>query len=517
MNHNMLELDNQWLSFEQVKDVLGHDQKISITPDTQERIQKCREYLNKKVNTSDDLFYGINTGFGYLQNVAIDKEQVEQLQYNLLMSHACGLGEEVPQDIVKLMLMLKIKSLGYGHSGVQLSTANRLIEMYNNNVLPVIYTQGSLGASGDLAPLSHLSLPLIGMGEVSMPMSTNKSEYLRMNADEALQKLGWMPIQLQSKEGLALINGTQFMTGYGMWCLKNAERLLKLADLIAALSYDAFHCSLSPLHESIHRVRPHKGQVETAARLREYLQGSEIAAQQKQQVQDPYSFRCIPQVHGASKDVFENVLNVFLTEINSVTDNPNIFPDEDLIVSGGNFHGQPLALHLDFLSIAMAEIGSISERRTYQLISGQRNLPPFLVKNPGLNSGFMIPQYTAAGIVSENKQLCTPSSVDSIPSSNGQEDHVSMGANAATKCYRLINNIEKILAIELLTAAQALDFRRPLKSSPVIENFIAEFRKQVSFNERDRILHNDMMNAISFIQTFKFEPQRDEGTNNHKA
>jgi histidine ammonia-lyase len=496
MNQNELQLDNQWLSFEQVKDMLGHNQKLTISSDTRERIQKCREYLDEKVNASDDLFYGINTGFGYLQNVAIDKDQVEQLQYNLLMSHACGLGEEVPADIVKLMLMLKVKSLGYGHSGVQLSTVDRLVEMFNNDVLPVIYTQGSLGASGDLAPLSHLSLPLIGMGEVYF-------EGKKVSSKDALANMGWKAIQLQSKEGLALINGTQFMTGYGMWCLKKAEQLLQLADLIAALSFDAFDCVLSPLHEAIHKIRPHKGQIVTAARLREYLKGSEISTQEKQQVQDAYSFRCIPQVHGATKDVFENVLNVFLTEINSVTDNPNIFPDEDLIVSGGNFHGQPLALHLDFLSIAMAEIGNISERRTYQLISGQRSLPPFLVKDPGLNSGFMIPQYTAAGIVSENKQLCTPSSVDSIPSSNNQEDHVSMGANAATKCYRLINNVEKVLAIELLTAAQALEFRRPLKSSSIIENFVGEFRKKLSFNEKDRILHDDMINAIHFIQHYQ--------------
>lgn len=490
-------LDKNWLSFEQLKEAVINDLPIAVSDMAAASVKKCRDYLDKKVEDSDELFYGINTGFGYLQNVAIDKDQIEQLQYNLLMSHACGLGEEVPKEIVKLMLMLKVKSLSYGHSGVQLETVQRLIDMYDNDVLPVIYTQGSLGASGDLAPLSHLSLPLIGMGEVCFK---NK----KASSKDILEQLGWNNIQLRSKEGLALINGTQFMTGYGIWSLMRAERLLKLADLIAALSFDAFGCVLSPLHESIHRVRPHKGQIETAAKLREYLQGSEIAAQKKQQVQDAYSFRCIPQVHGASKDVFENVLNVFLTEINSVTDNPNIFPDEDLIVSGGNFHGQPLALHLDFLSIAMAEIGNISERRTYQLVSGQRGLPPFLVKNPGLHSGFMIPQYTAAGIVSENKQLCTPSSVDSIPSSNNQEDHVSMGANAATKCYRLINNVEKVLAIELLTAAQALEFRRPLKSSAVIEKFVFEFRKVVSFNEKDRILHDDMVKAIEFVTSYKF-------------
>jgi histidine ammonia-lyase len=499
MNDHYLHLDRNWLNFEQVKAFIDADHQLSITADARQSIEKCREYLDAKVAASDELFYGINTGFGYLQNVAIDKEQVEQLQYNLLMSHACGLGEEVPPAIVKLMLMLKIKSLSYGHSGVQIATVDRLIAMLNNNVLPVIYTQGSLGASGDLAPLSHLSLPLIGMGTVNYDGKTIPSA-------EALQHFGFEPLQLKSKEGLALINGTQFMTGYGMWCLAKAERLLKFADLIAAVSFDAFNCCLSPLNENIHRVRPHKGQLQTAAKLRDYLVDSEIAQQDNKQVQDPYSFRCIPQVHGASKDVFENVLSVFLTEINAVTDNPNIFPEEDLIVSGGNFHGQPLALHLDFLCIAMAEIGSISERRTYQLISGQRDLPPFLVKNPGLNSGFMIPQYTAAGIVSENKQLCTPASVDSIPSSNNQEDHVSMGANAATKCFRLINNVEKILAIELLTAAQALDFRRPLKTSTVNEHVVSEFRKSVSFNEKDRVLHDDMMKAIKFIQQFQFAP-----------
>lgn len=496
MSYNYLPLDRKWLSFEQVKHLLDFDQQVSITFDAHERIEKCRQYLDRKLQGSDELFYGINTGFGYLQNVAIDKEQIGQLQYNLLMSHACGMGEEVPRDIVKLMIMLKIKSLSYGHSGVQVDTVKRLMEMYNHDVLPVIYTQGSLGASGDLAPLSHLSLPLIGLGEVN-------HQGKRRPSAEVLKELGWETIKLQSKEGLALINGTQFMTAYGMWCLKKCERLLQLADIIAALSFDAFDCVLSPLHPSIHRVRGHKGQQRVAERLRQHLEGSEIGAKSKEQVQDPYSFRCIPQVHGASRGVFETVLEVFLTEINAVTDNPNIFPDEDLIVSGGNFHGQPLALHLDFLSIAMAEIGSISERRTYQLISGQRRLPPFLVKEPGLNSGFMIPQYTAAGIVSENKQLCTPASVDSIPSSNNQEDHVSMGANAATKCDRLVNNVEKVLAIELLTAAQALEFRRPLKSSAFIENFVAAFRQRVDFNEKDRILHDDMIAAAEFLAGYK--------------
>jgi histidine ammonia-lyase len=493
MSYNYLPLDRQHTNFQQIKNLLAFDQLVSITFDAHEKILKCREYLDEKMKAPDALFYGINTGFGYLQNVQIDKSQLSELQNNLLKSHACGIGDEVPAEIVKLMIMLKIKSLSYGHSGVQIDTVKRLMDMYNNEMYPVIYTQGSLGASGDLAPLSHLSLPLIGLGEVYL-------QGKKMAAADALKQLDWEPISLQSKEGLALINGTQFMSAYGLHNLVQAERLIDWANKIAAISFDAFDCVGDPLNENIHRVRPHAGQGSIAATLRSLLKGSGMSAQKKAQVQDPYSFRCIPQVHGATQDTVNYVKEVFIKEINSVTDNPNIFPDEDLIISGGNFHGQPLALALDFLSIAMSEIGSISERRTYQLISGQRNLPPFLIKNPGLHSGFMIPQYVAAGIVSENKQLSTPSSVDSIPSSNNQEDHVSMGANGAVKCKRIIDNIEKILAIELLTAVQAIEFRRPLRTSDELEAIIADFRKVVSFNDADRILHDDILKAIAFIR-----------------
>jgi histidine ammonia-lyase len=447
------------------------------------------------MENADTLYYGINTGFGFLQNVAINKAQIGELQYNLLKSHACGLGEEVPTAIVKWLLFLKIQSLSYGHSGVQEQTVQRLIDFYNHDITPVVYTLGSLGASGDLSPLAHLSLPLIGLGEVYWRGKKQASK-------DVLKKLDWQPIRLQSKEGLALINGTQFMTAYGIYGLLKAEKLLKMADLIAAMSMDAFDCSLQPFHPKIHEIRAHEGQVKTAQIISTYLKESDIIAQPKTQVQDPYSFRCIPQVHGASKDAMAYFSKVFLREINSVTDNPNIFPADDLIVSGGNFHGQPLALAFDFLCMAMAEIGSISERRTYQLLSGQRNLPLFLVKNAGLNSGLMIPQYTAASIVSENKQLCTPACVDSIVSSNGQEDHVSMGANAATKCLRVLNNVERILAIELLTAAQALEFRRPLRSSKVIERVHQAFRKKVSFNESDRVLSEDMHAAIRFLNQY---------------
>jgi len=501
MNHH-LQIDTHWLNFSQLHQTIQQQIEISISEEAKEKIKHCRNFLDQTLSQSDAIYYGINTGFGFLQNVPIDKTQIEQLQYNLLMSHACGLGEEVPKGIVRLMLLLKIKSLSYGHSGVQLQTVNRLVDMYNQDVLPVIYTQGSLGASGDLAPLSHLSLPLIGLGEVMY-----KGE--KMSTAKAFEQLGWQAVTLQSKEGLALINGTQFMSAYGIYCLQKAEHLLQMADLITALSYDAFDCTTEALHALIHTIRPHKGQVHTAATIRKYLEGSHIATQAKVQVQDPYSFRCVPQVHGATKDTFDFVLNTFMQEINAVTDNPNIFPDEDRIVSGGNFHGQPLALGLDFLSIAMSELANISERRIYQLISGQRGLPLFLVKQPGLNSGFMIPQYTAAGIVSENKQLCTPSSVDSISSSNNQEDHVSMGANAATKCYRVIENVEKVLAIELMSAAQALEFRRPLQSSPVVENLVQLYRKEVSFNEADRVLHDDMIRSVGFIKKYSFNSSPD--------
>lgn len=496
MSYNYLPLDSKPLNFQQIKHLLDFDQLVSITFDAHEKVLACRSYVDEKMKDSESKYYGVNTGFGYLQNVQISTDQIEQLQYNLIVSHACGLGEEVPEPIVKLMMMLKIKQLSYGNSGVSINTVIRLMDMYNHQILPVIYTQGSLGASGDLAPLSHMSLPLLGLGEVNYKGK-------RMTSAEALAIMNWEPIHLQSKEGLALINGTQFMNAYGLYCLIKAEHLLKMADLIAALSIEAFDCVTEPFHEAIHSIRGHKGQIDTAGKIRLYLNGSSIATQPKIQVQDPYSFRCIPQVHGASKDAFEHILSVFMQEVNAVTDNPNVFPELDLILSGGNFHGQPLAINLDYLCIAMSEMASISERRTYQLISGQRSLPLFLVKNAGLNSGFMIPQYTAAGIVSENKQLCTPSSVDSISSSNNQEDHVSMGANAATKCFRLIQNVEKVLAIELMTAAQAMDFRRPGTSSPILEMLMKEFREVVAFNDADRILHTDMVNSINFIARYE--------------
>ncbi|WP_215226221.1 histidine ammonia-lyase [Echinicola shivajiensis] len=497
---NMLhEISSERISLEAIIEVIASGRKLSLSKEMERKIQECRAYLDQKVSQDEEaLFYGVNTGFGYLQQVRIDPQEIEQLQYNLLQSHACGVGEKVPKHLVKIMLLTKIQSLAQGHSGVQLVTVQRLVDFYNHDVLPVVYNQGSLGASGDLSPLSHLSLPLIGLGEVYHEGKIKTSK-------EVLAQFSWEPITLRSKEGLSLINGTQFMLSYGAFAVSRAEELFKWADLISVISLEAFNGNVQPFNHLIHAIRPHKGQLETAKVIREYLEGSEIAQAKDKQVQDPYSFRCVPQVHGASKDSLAFVKHTFNVEANSVTDNPNIFPDEDQILSGGNFHGQPLALGFDYLSIAMAEIGNISERRTYQLLSGARGLPLFLVNDPGLQSGLMIPQYTAASVVSENKQLCTPSSVDSIVSSNGQEDHVSMGANGATKCLRVLNNLEKILAIELLTATQALEFRKPVKSSPIVEKLVDLYRKEVSFNTQDRVLAIDIESSIQFIRRWKME------------
>ena len=478
-----------------LRDILKQQRRIALSPQSKDAVARCREYLNEKTAEPGKLFYGINTGFGALCNVQIPQDQVNQLQENLVVSHACGIGDEVPEEIVRLMLLLKVQSLSYGYSGVDVSTVWRLADFYNNSVLPVVFEQGSLGASGDLAPLAHLCLPLLGKGQVRFEGNVHNTENL-------FPHFRWKPLLLQSKEGLALLNGTQFMSAYGVHILMRAQRLMDRCDAIAALSCDAFDARIDPFDDALHRIRPHAGQMLVAARMRDWLKGSEIASRQKQQVQDPYSFRCIPQVHGASRDSIGHAENVFETEINSVTDNPNVFVDEDAIMSGGNFHGQPLAIALDLMCIALSELANISERRTYQLISGSRSLPPFLAADPGLNSGLMIPQYTAAALVSQSKQLCTPSSADSIPSSNGQEDHVSMGANGATKCYRVLENAEKVLAIELLTAAQALEFRRPLRSSEPLEKIVADYRSLVSFNTVDRVLHDDIRLSVDFVRTY---------------
>lgn len=485
------------LSVDKLQDIIENGYKLELSDESKALILKCRNYLDNKLKNQEVPIYGVSTGFGCFCDISVNSEQLSVLQRNLVVSHACGTGDRVPNEIVKLMLFLKIQSLSYGYSGVQLATVQRLVDFYNNGVFPVVYQQGSLGASGDLAPLAHISLPILGLGEVNYKGRDVPAQVVN-------EKFGWEAITLQSKEGLALLNGTQFMAAYGCWCIMNAKRLSDAADVTAAISIDAYDGSIDPFHPAVHAIRPHKGQIETACRIRELLAGSEIISRKKVHVQDPYSFRCVPQVHGAAKDTLNYVENVFTTEINSATDNPMIVPDEDLIISAGNFHGEPLALALDFLAIGMAELGSISAQRIYRLIAGKRDLPVSLAGNPGLNSGFMIPQYTAASIVSQSKQLCTPASVDSIESSNGQEDHVSMGANAATKCYRVVENTERILAIELFTATQALDFRRPLRSSPILEMIAADYRMIVPFIENDCVMYTYMRDSVEFLRNEKF-------------
>ena len=499
-----VEIGVQRLTIAAIGAIIKEEKTIFLSVSAEKKIQDCRKYLDSKVAKSSEPIYGINTGFGSLCNHRVSAKDIEMLQRNLVISHACGTGEMVPCEIVKIMMLLKIQSLSYGYSGVQLKTVNRLIDMFNNNIIPVVYQQGSLGASGDLAPLAHMSLPLIGEGEVNVTEVCDNGCYERKETSEVLSEMNWDVIELQSKEGLALLNGTQFMSAYGVWSLIKAQKLSYIADIIGAISLEAFDGIDVCFDELLHMVRPHDGQIKTASNIRDFLEGSEIQKAEKEHVQDPYSFRCIPQVHGATKDVVDHVANIFTSEINSVTDNPTIFVEEDKIISGGNFHGQPLAMAMDYLAVGLAELGSISERRTYQLISGKRGLPPFLVADPGVNSGMMIPQYTAASIVSQNKQLCTPASVDSIVSSNGQEDHVSMGANSATKLLLVVENIEKILAIELLNASQALTFRST-KSSSFIENLLSIYRDEVAFLDKDRLLYDDIKNSISFLRNLEVD------------
>ena len=498
MNGILHELGKAPLTIENITEWLKNRYPIVLSEEGKARINHCREYLDNKVKESDVPTHGVTTGFGSLCNRSISTEQLTTLQENLVKSHACSMGDEVRPDIVRLMLLLKAYALQLGHSGVQVVTVETILELLNRDVLPIVYSLGSLGASGDLAPLANLFLPLIGEGEVRYKGEKRASK-------EVLDELGIRTVTLKSKEGLALLNGTQFMSSHGVYALIQAKRLAKVADNAAALSLDAYDGLLAPFSDSLQLIRPHAGQLTVARRMRKLLEGSEIAAQPKKQVQDPYSFRCVPQVHGASRDAFDYVTKVVETEINSVTDNPTVFPDEDIVVSGGNFHGQPLAIVYDFFAIALSELGNISERRTAQLILGLRNLPEFLVANPGLNSGLMIPQYAAAAMVSRNKMYCFSASSDSIVSSNGQEDHVSMGANAATKLLFIIENLERIFAIEFVNAAQALEFRRPLKSSATIERLLTAFRKGNPRIEEDVVMYKQLNSACHFVQTYDFE------------
>ncbi|MBO6517622.1 MAG: histidine ammonia-lyase, partial [Bacteroidia bacterium] len=461
-------------SLQEVLELIESDHKIELTEEAIQRTEKCFNYVQRKIQTSEKPIYGVNTGFGSLCNTIVPPHELEQLQRNLLMSHACGTGSYVEADIIRIMLILKVLSLTKGHSGVQLETVNKLIHLYNENLLPVVFEQGSLGASGDLAPLAHLALPLIGLGSIWKNGEVVSANFLKDAT-----------YSLKAKEGLALINGTQFMAAFGVYCTGKGLSLISVANKLAALSAEAFDARIEPFMASSHAIRNQHGQQQCALEIFEMLKDSPMQQTEKVHVQDPYSFRCTPQVHGASLDALSQAEEIINNEINAVTDNPNVFPDEDLILSAGNFHGQTLAIQLDHIAIALAELANISERRIYKLISGERGLPAFLIENAGLNSGFMIPQYTAASIVSQNKQLCTPASVDSIVSSNGQEDHVSMGANAATKCYKVLQNTITVLGIEAMVAAQAMDFRRPSQSSEKLEAVYTSIRQSVNYIKED--------------------------------
>jgi histidine ammonia-lyase len=487
------EVSSDVLSLAQIDRILQQNAILSISEESLSRVVACREFLDGIVEQSDALHYGINTGFGSLCDVAISKEQIADLQLNLIMSHACGVGDLVPEAVIRIMLLLKVQSLSYGHSGISPEVLDLLLAFYNRKIYPVIYQLGSLGASGDLAPLAHLSLPLVGLGEVWY-----KGE--KVSTAKALAAEGLQPIRLKAKEGLALLNGTQFSLAYAVWGVLESNRLFNLANLTTALSLDAFQCQVIPFDDRLQKVRPHIGQIKVADSIRHWLHDSEIANNEIVSVQDPYAFRCVPQVHGATYQALAHIESVVTTEINSVTDNPIIFHEDQAILSGGNFHAQLLALPLDYLAIAMAEIGSISERRLYQLIGGKRGLPPFLIEDAGLHSGLMIAQYTAASIVSQNKQYCTPASVDSIVSCNGQEDHVSMAANAATKAYKVIKNVEILLAIEFMAAAQALEFRRPQKTASSIEAIVEQYRAEVTVLTHDRIISTDIEKTVQYLR-----------------
>ena len=472
MSYNYLPLDRKQLHFQQVKNLLDYNQLVSITFDAHERILRCREYLD---NTSTHI------------NEQIQRN--DQSLCNVLKGTAVGTGEEVEADIIKLMLMLKIKSLSYGHSGVQIETVKRLMEMFNTEVLPVIYSQGLSAAGGECGALSHLSMPLVGLGEVYY--KGQKSA-----ASSVLAKLDWQPINLQSNEVAALVTGTHFTSAYGMYALKKTEQLLKIADIIAALSFDVFDCSVMSLHEKIHSIPSHKGQVNTAAAILNYLGGSEAASERKEPSNETFSFSCTPQVHGAAKDTFEYVLNVFLREINSVTESPIIYPEENLVLTVGNFNGQHLSLTLDYLAIAMTGLGNISVRRTKQIDIDQRNLAAYA-------PGFSSLQSATAAIASENKRLSTPASVGNISSGDSHEDFISTGVNAATKCLRVINNVEKVLAIELLVAAKAREFKKSTESPPFLKQLVADFRQQVVSVDEFSILPDDIIKAVEFISNIK--------------
>ena len=461
------------------------------------KIKTSHRYVEQIVKEKRTV-YGVNTGFGILANTAISEDDTATLQHKILQSHSVGVGDPIPVEVARIMLVTKMHALSQGYSGVKLETLERINWHLENDVIPVVPEKGSVGASGDLAPLAHLFLPLIGLGECYY-----KNE--RKTTQEVFQKEGLKPIQLGPKEGLALINGTQFILAFSVNAVERMHNCLEAADIIGAMSLEALTGTKAPFDERLHELRPFAGNKLVAQRLRLLLHNSAIMQSHVDcgRVQDPYSLRCMPQVHGASRNAWLHLKELTETELNSVTDNPIILGANDTI-SGGNFHGQPLALPLDYASFAAAEIGNISDRRCYLLLEGKWGLPLFLMQNVGLNSGFMIPQYTTAALVTENKTLCFPACADSIPTSLGQEDHVSMGSISARKLGKVLDNLEFILAIELLSASQAIEFRRPFRSSEILEYAHSFVRSHVGFAEEDRIFADDINKVAGFIKDFSF-------------
>ncbi len=469
-----------------------------VIPDSSlSRILKSRDEV-RRIVSQEKTVYGINTGFGVLANTAISPEDTQILQHKILQSHSVGVGKAISPFLSKIMMITKVQSLAQGYSGIQPETLTRICWFIDQDISPVVPEKGSVGASGDLAPLAHLFLPLIGLGELWV-----KGKILR--SAEVLAEYGLKPLQLGPKEGLALINGTQFMLAYAVSNLRRMHQCLESADLIGAMSLEALTGTKSPFDERLHKLRPYKGNQLVAQRLRKLLSGSEIMQSHIDcgRVQDPYSLRCMPQVHGASRNAWLHLKELTTIELNSVTDNPLIFSADDTI-SGGNFHGQPLAIPLDYATVAASEAGNISDRRCYLLLEGKWGLPLLLMNDVGLNSGFMIPQYTTAALVTENKTLCFPASADSIPTSLGQEDHVSMGSISGRKLEMVLENLEYILAIELMTACQAIEFRRPLRSSSILEHAHQFVREQVRFANEDRIFADDIQKIKSMIESFSF-------------
>jgi histidine ammonia-lyase len=476
-----------------------------LNSDVKEKINRSHQHVRNMVDAGKTV-YGVTTGFGILANSKISEEDAATLQYKILQSHSVGVGDPIPLEFAKLMLITKVHALSQGYSGVQLSTIERILWHIDNDIIPIVPEKGSVGASGDLAPLAHLFLPLIGLGEVY-------HQGKRYRTPDVLSKFNLSPIKLGPKEGLALINGTQFILSYSIKAVQRMQSCLEAADIIGAMSLEALTGTKAPFDERLHDLRPFEGNKLVAQRLRLLLKDSAIMQSHIDcgRVQDPYSLRCMPQVHGASRNAWLHLKQLTETEANSVTDNPVVFGEDDTI-SGGNFHGQPLALPLDYACFAAAEIGNISDRRCYLLLEGKWGLPMLLMNKVGLNSGFMIPQYTTAALVTENKTLCFPSSADSIPTSLGQEDHVSMGSISGRKLNTVLDNLEYILAIELLCSCQAIEFRRPLKSSAILEFAHDYVRRFVGFAEEDRIFANDIDAIKKIISDFSFVQNVNEFT-----